>query len=298
MCLSLGGRAFGRGKRLVWSSLMGELVMNRFVSLLSTALAVGLLATGASATTITDDFSTTHDYAAGNVAGTIWSGVVNSGSADALNANSAAAGKLQFNVANNVGFDWDMQNAPFLYVDVAAGDFDARVSVADWAWPGNYPEENSHYACPALVAYVDSDHFVTSQLDAFAWGKTKLRSVYDANGTNEFEDVVNLAGPDVSGAGFSQLRLTRVGSVFHAYARNSTSAISDDTGWIEIDSGVVRTDMTGVVKVGVTYGTYSGFDAITNFDDFQLSTIPEPSTMALTVTGLVGLLAYAWRKQK
>ena len=33
-------------------------------------------------------------------------------------------------------------------------------------------------------------------------------------------------------------------------------------------------------------------------DNFSLSQVPEPSTMALAAAGLLGLLAYAWRKQK
>lgn len=34
------------------------------------------------------------------------------------------------------------------------------------------------------------------------------------------------------------------------------------------------------------------------FDGLSLTTIPEPSTMTLMAVGLVGLLAYAWRKRK
>ena len=34
-------------------------------------------------------------------------------------------------------------------------------------------------------------------------------------------------------------------------------------------------------------------------DDFRISqAVPEPSTLALLAAGLVGLLAYAWRKRK
>lgn len=273
--------------------------MNHFLSLIAVAaLLLGGLATSVPATTITDDFAISHNYAGGDVGGTIWSGVLNSGNADALNANTAAAGKLQFDVANNVGFDWDRQNAPFLYVDVAGGDFDARVSVADWAWPSNYPNEDSHYACPALMAYGDSDRFVASQLNAFNWGATVQRSLYDGNAIDELDDAGHLVGPDVSGAGFSQLRLTRVGDVFHAYGRNSTSPVADDADWIEMGSGILRTDMAGAVKIGLAYGTYSGFDATTNFDDFRLTTVPEPGTLSMVLGGAFGLLAYAWRRRR
>jgi predicted MFS family arabinose efflux permease len=34
------------------------------------------------------------------------------------------------------------------------------------------------------------------------------------------------------------------------------------------------------------------------FDNLSVSTVPEPSAVLLMAMGLVGLLAYAWRKQK
>ena len=33
-------------------------------------------------------------------------------------------------------------------------------------------------------------------------------------------------------------------------------------------------------------------------DEYRISQIPEPSTLALLATGLVGLLCYAWRKRR
>ena len=38
---------------------------------------------------------------------------------------------------------------------------------------------------------------------------------------------------------------------------------------------------------------------MTTFDDVGISSVvPEPSTIALLTTGLLGLLAYAWRKRR
>jgi hypothetical protein len=57
--------------------------------------------------------------------------------------------------------------------------------------------------------------------------------------------------------------------------------------------------MTGVMQVGLHFDSYvndpSGQNA--QFDNFSLTTTPEPSTIVLLLTGLIGLVVYAWRKR-
>lgn len=55
---------------------------------------------------------------------------------------------------------------------------------------------------------------------------------------------------------------------------------------------------------GLTAGAYY-FGMVSNpasnsavFDNLRLSSVPEPSTIMLLITGVLGLLAYAWRKRK
>ncbi len=67
----------------------------------------------------------------------------------------------------------------------------------------------------------------------------------------------------------------------------------------------VTTVPMGLVPVGGNY-TATGFGFVAQrgssyelyADNFRIGAIPEPSTLALLASGLIGLLAYAWRKRK
>ena len=45
-------------------------------------------------------------------------------------------------------------------------------------------------------------------------------------------------------------------------------------------------------------GGINGYANRTGIDSVTVTATPEPSVMALLVTGLFGLLAYAWRKRR
>ena len=44
-------------------------------------------------------------------------------------------------------------------------------------------------------------------------------------------------------------------------------------------------------------GKIAGGGSTAFFDNLQLQSIPEPSSMAILASALIGLLAYAWRKR-
>ncbi|MBN1394173.1 MAG: PEP-CTERM sorting domain-containing protein [Pirellulales bacterium] len=80
--------------------------------------------------------------------------------------------------------------------------------------------------------------------------------------------------------------------------------------WYEKTPGDINTRVTAHTLMGVTLDmpTYNvigvelrAYSATYNYvgvDDITISYVPEPSTIALLATGLIGLLAYAWRKRK
>ncbi|MBU4271654.1 MAG: PEP-CTERM sorting domain-containing protein [Planctomycetes bacterium] len=55
---------------------------------------------------------------------------------------------------------------------------------------------------------------------------------------------------------------------------------------------------TGPLGFSLLAGSYEAGAALVNFDSVTVTVIPEPSTLALLATGLLGLLCYAWRKRK
>ena len=79
---------------------------------------------------------------------------------------------------------------------------------------------------------------------------------------------------------------------------------TDGTTWTEQQWGggsydLVRTDLTGALKVGIALSDYAaGSGNTAQFANFSLTTVPEPGAMVLLATGLIGLLAYAWRKRR
>jgi len=58
-------------------------------------------------------------------------------------------------------------------------------------------------------------------------------------------------------------------------------------------------DSYGISTIGLYSKTWGGV-SISNatFDSMSFTVVPEPSAVAMVVTGLFGLLAYAWRKRK
>jgi hypothetical protein len=73
---------------------------------------------------------------------------------------------------------------------------------------------------------------------------------------------------------------------------------SDSSGVLDNGSGVVATGVKAVTFADFSAANAAGPVMIRELDIFGVATVPEPGTVVLLATGLVGLLAYAWRKRR
>ncbi len=263
--------------------------MKRYVSLVS-VVALGLLATTASATvtTVTDDFSVAHDYLTQGVAGTIWDGVLNGGAVTVANT-TANAGVLTTTLNSTPGYGWDSShaNAPFLYKNVSAAEnFTMQVKAVASPTDG--------YDVAGLLVYMDNSNFVGANANYYN-GHYEFRSLASGGQGGNNGETFN-----ASSSTYLKLVYTASTSTFNMFAS------SDGSDWTAIkyvntgSNDLVRTDMTGTLKVGIAYADYVPGTPTGQFDNFSLTTgtVPEPSSLALLAAGLVSLLAYAWRKRK
>lgn len=84
-------------------------------------------------------------------------------------------------------------------------------------------------------------------------------------------------------------------TVHETLARGTTDASwTELTGSLPVHHGG-GVDETNYVKLTISI---DGWNMVGNFDSISLKTVPEPCALVLISTGLLGMLAYAWRKRK
>lgn len=281
--------------------------MKRFVSFLSAALVCGMVTSVAQATIVTysDDFSVSHDYLTQGTTGTIWDGALNAANLAVANT-TANSGMLTGTLSGAAAYGWDLThvNAPLLYKEVSASeDFSVQVKINDATVAGNA------WNVAGLLAYKDDTAFVGANANFFGSPYFQSRSVGSGVQHDSVSTTDNIFGS--TRPLYLKLNYTAVTSTFNYSASTDGSTwtaitwggINGATGALEtpIGTDLVRSDMTGTLKVGIAFSDYAAVVGNTaKFDNFSLTvgTVPEPSILVLLVTGVAGLLAYAWRKQR
>ena len=225
---------------------------------------------------LSDSFSTAHDYSSGNVAGTIWTGVLNAGNATSFNADTDVANQLNIAVSGsaNTGYDGSHSSAPFLYV-AATGDFTATLHYTGGS--------TNPYSSPSVMAYGDSSNFLSTTFLA-STPQTALREVIGGSQT------------DISSAAGSYYMLSRSGETY------TSEVSSNGTSWTTIGSYTATTGslFASTVDVGLAFGNYGGSGTSNGqFSNFtiDLKAAPEPTTWALFALGalVLGIKARRFR---
>ncbi len=220
---------------------------------------------------IRDDFHIAHNYLTEGTSGSIWRGILNAKNASRLDTQPHRIdgiqldGRLVLAVPKDVNVGWaqpergrTFKNAPYLYIDVPKGDFDARVRVVlltEGAWS----------AC-GLMARLDDDSFIMVNRNRFSAGYENCATRSGQAGVDADADSY-----DRQIHGECYLRLLRDGDVFRAYY----SVAGKESFWIPIPWGndsmmLRRPDLKGPMQVGLWYGTFGPIAGSVVFDDFSV----------------------------
>jgi len=130
-------------------------------------------------------------------------------------------------------------------------------------------------------------------------------------GTGEVSVYAQNAGTDLAQIGlFGDGTVGVVGTGWHWLAQTSTPNAwntlvvthqNGTTAWSVSTNGSAFETVTASPTTSNWDNLHFQFDiggAYAHLDAISLSAVPEPSTFVLAVAGLIGLLAYAWRKRR
>ena len=222
--------------------------------------------------TIRDNFEVKRNYLTDGTSGTVWSGILNVDKAlrlDTLPVNidgQRQAGLLTIAVTKDSWAGWAQphrdrtwNNAPYLFVNVAKGDFEARVHIQS--------QTAGPWSVAGLMVRREDGGFASVNCNRF-----------DSNGCQfatrgNWTDVdTDNSVPAEADKGIA-LRLVRMGDTFMA-----SGSIDDGQTWKALNWGegknslggtVMRLpDMVGAVQVGLWYGTFNPAEGEASFQNF------------------------------
>ena len=286
------GLAFGAGGNSTQATrtIMMKLRTTILALLTATCLPGALMAQA-----FTDTFDADHDYASGDVTGTIWDGFfynLYGGDATVAAADANISNPGVLTLRSTFG-NWENgDDDGILLYKTIAGNFDVSVQVVsmnnpNWHDAGLMARVANLEDAGAGEDYVAARYFAAFNINA-------LRSTDDGATSNT--ETPTPAQP--------WIRLKRNGDVFTMY--RGTNGVD----WAVVGS-VTRSDLSGLpLQVGLWQATFSGNEGIAQFDNFSLTPLlgptitasPESSrvvaggsvTFSVTAVGIEPL-EYQWR---
>lgn len=257
--------------------------------------------------TYTDNFTTSHDYVANGVAGTMWDGVY-FGSANIYppagghsfpNASVGGNGDGQTyvcdaNVTSNgvlsvqtTATDWEFADDDgFLLFKYVPGDFQIRVHITADDTTIFPPQANVNCGVMARQYGPDgqpSGGALGTNENWVSWSRFDQYGI-TTDGRNTTANGATQRLETRDGSTNYWLLLVKDGANFHFFEKQSPSDL-----WIERNAGqVVRPDLIGGMQVGIQQATFSGNVIMSQFDSLMLDAT-EPSLTASVSNGFVNV---------
>jgi hypothetical protein len=239
---------------------------------------------------LTDNFGTDHDYLTEGLGA--YDGMLDPGAVTEVLA--AAGGQLTYQTNGSIWQDAAM--GPLLYKNVT-GNFSATVKVAI---SGDATNPSFHNAAGIMARNPDNsggenwisiDRFVWTAF--IAWNNVNSARTELGQTTGLWiEDTYAVAAP------YPWLKLTRSGDYF--YFRISSDGVNfiplTDPAYQGIYNGtqnplvVYRPDLPDTLQVGLHQLMFDVVSGSATFDDFSITSIPEPTTIILLGLGALGLI--------
>jgi len=267
---------------------------------LSLALAGVCTAAVATAQTVyTDNFNTVVDYNAVGVGGSIWDGLAGGGHVGRADTNistgNGGSGALRLAADDSGGTSPAFNNVnstgAFLYIDVAADlDFTLEVDLVDIA-TGNFSEGGilvRDATGPALPAVGNGTSELNYQLKASAFGGNQGLNTRVVTGSTQSATSTDTGFVPTTGG---TLRLVKSGTLL-------TSSYDVGAGFVAHESITVAGFAGKALQVGLFEANYQNTRRHADFDDFSLTVVPEPSSLALAAGALVAGFLVNRRRRK
>jgi len=253
--------------------------------------------TMAGAATLTDDFSTAHDYSLGDTTGTIWTGVHTPALIAGTGQFQAIDGLLKVDT-NGVATGWEgtRSNAPFLFNEVPAGqDFTATVKIASqttgqWSAAGLIAraKEATPPGLPpdhAAQDFVTMFSFRTNSASATE-GVTLMKRIEAGAQLNDQSSSINSTNPVNQAPLPILLRMERIGGgmTYRGYVSEDNGATWQFQSRVRPAAANSLRDAAVPMEVGLSFMNFSTLVATAEMDDFVIDThAPRPAPGAATL---------------